>query len=92
MSARATILGALAALAAASAPAYADPTCTKEPRSKWMNEAAFKEMAVKEHKISEVRKFQVTKTGCYEIYGMSEGKRVEIYFNPVDGKVVQRGD
>lgn len=91
MPARALVLGAFALVAAASA-AHADPTCTNEPRSKWMAEAAFKEMAVKEHRISEVRKFEVTKTNCYEIYGFRDGKQVEIYFNPVNGKVVQEGD
>lgn len=91
MLARPLVLGALA-LAATAGAAQADPTCTTEPRAKWMAESAFKEMAVKEHKISEVRKFEVTDTNCYEIYGFRDGKQVEIYFNPVDGKVVQEGD
>ena len=90
MLARPLVRGVLA-LAATAGIAHADPTCTTEPRSKWMAESAFKEMAVKEHKISEVRKFEVTDTNCYEIYGFRDGKQVEIYFNPVDGKVVQEG-
>lgn len=61
------------------------PACTTEPRSAWMSEADMKERIaslgyrVKEFKIS---------GQCYEIYGWNEqGKKVEVYFNPVDGKV-----
>jgi hypothetical protein len=86
-----TLLAAALAVLPTTA-AFADPTCTTEPREKWMSEAAFQEMAVKEHRISEVRKFEVTDTNCYEIYGFRDGKQVEIYFDPVTGKVVQEGD
>lgn len=87
------ILAAGLVLAGAIAgTAHADPTCTTEPREKWMPEAAFQEMAVKEHRISEVRKFEVTDTNCYEIYGFRDGEQVEIYFDPVTGKVIQEGD
>ena len=34
--------------------------------------------------------FKVTKGGCYEIYGRdAAGKRIEIYFNPLSGDVMQ---
>ena len=76
----------------AASPASADPTCTTEPRERWMSEAAFKEKAVKEQRISEVRKFEVTDTSCYEIYGFRDGKQVELYFDPVTARVVAEGD
>ena len=38
----------------------------------------------------QVAKFKVTDGNCYEIYGKDrDGKKVEIYFNPVDGSVVK---
>jgi hypothetical protein len=37
----------------------------------------------------EIKKFKVTGGNCYEIYGYDKDKRkVEIYFDPVSGKVV----
>ena len=34
--------------------------------------------------------FKVTRGNCYEIYGLDKaGKRVEIYFHPVTGKIVE---
>ena len=77
------------ALIAVAATAHADPTCTKEPKSKWMPEAEMKK------KIADagykVKVFKTTKTGCYEIYGHDkDGKKAEVYFNPVDGSVVKQ--
>jgi hypothetical protein len=76
-------------LASLSASAFAsDPECTKEPKAKWKDKAAFeKELQGQGYKI---KKFKVTKTNCYEIYGHDkEGKKVEIYFNPVTGDKVK---
>ena len=37
----------------------------------------------------QIKKFKQPGT-CYEIYGLNkEGKKVEIYFNPVDGSIVK---
>jgi hypothetical protein len=67
--------------------AYADPECTKEPKEKWKDQKVFEESLKKDYKI---KKFKVTKTNCYEIYGWNkEGKKVEIYFNPVTGETVK---
>jgi len=61
--------------------------CTSEPRSKWKDEAAFKKELSASYKI---KVFKVTKGNCYEIYGWNkEGKKVEIYFNPVTGEKVK---
>ena len=67
--------------------AHADPTCTTEPKEKWLSEAAIKAKiaAFGYHKI---RSFKVTES-CYEIYGSDKrNKLVEVYFNPVTGEIV----
>ena len=51
-----------------------------------MKEADFKAMAEKEGYT--IKKFK-TPGNCYEIYGMKDGKEVEVYFNPVDGQPVK---
>jgi hypothetical protein len=66
--------------------AHAKKDCTAEPKDKWMTEEAFKTMAEKEGYT--IKKFKVS-GNCYEIYGMKEGKKVEVYFNPVDGSVAK---
>lgn len=68
-----------------STTAFAKKDCTTEPKEKWMKEADFKAMAEKEGYT--IKKFK-TPGNCYEIYGMKDGKEVEVYFNPVDGKQV----
>jgi hypothetical protein len=75
------------ALVGATTSAYAKKDCTNEPKEKWMQEADFKKKVESEgYKIS---KFKQPGT-CYEIYGTNkEGKKVEIYFNPVDGSIVK---
>lgn len=67
--------------------AQAKKNCTSEPKSKWMSEADFKKKVEADgYKIS---KFKQPGT-CYEIYGTDkDGKKVEIYFNPVDGAIVK---
>jgi hypothetical protein len=61
--------------------------CTGGKTDPWMAEDAFKK------KVTEmgytIKKFK--KPGkCYEIYGTDkDGKKVEIYFNPIDGSIFQ---
>lgn len=74
--------------AALASPAMAGPECTSEPKAKWLSEAAMKA------KIAELgykyRIFKVTAGNCYEIYGEDgAGKRIEVYFHPITGKVVE---
>jgi hypothetical protein len=69
-------------------PALAGPTCTLEPREKWLSERDMKA------KIAQLgyryRVFKVTDGNCYEIYGQDRnGKRIEIYFDPISGAVVE---
>lgn len=75
------------ALLSIASSTYAKKNCTNEPKEKWMQESEFKKKAEAEgYKIS---KFKQPGT-CYEIYGTNKnGKKVEIYFNPVDGSIVK---
>lgn len=81
------LLVAFVALTSLSA-VHAAVECTKEPVSKWKDQAAFqKELEAK----YEIKKFKVTAGNCYEIYGWDkEKKKVEIYFNPVTGAIVKQ--
>ncbi|MEI7973284.1 MAG: PepSY domain-containing protein [Bdellovibrio sp.] len=58
--------------------------CTNEPKEKWMKIEDFKKKI--EAQGYQIRKFKQPGT-CYEIYGKdSQGKSIEIYFNPVTGE------
>lgn len=82
-----TTMLAIAAVLLTSGVAHAKKTCTDQPKAKWMSEEAFKKMAEAEG--YKIRKFKQPGT-CYEIYGTDKnGKKVEIYFNPVDGSIVK---
>lgn len=80
---------ALAATAAlTSLGAIAAPPCTDAPQSQWMPQQALKDRLVKEG--YSIDRFLVSGT-CYEIYGKDKaGNRVEIYFDPTDGRVVKQ--
>jgi hypothetical protein len=76
------------ALTLAAASTFAGPECTKEPKSKWQDKKKFEENLVTQG--YKVKVFKVTDENCYELYGWNkEGKKVEIYFNPVTGKKVK---
>lgn len=76
-------------LAAFASGALAATECTQEPKDKWMGEAAMQKKLADEGYKTKI--FKTTKGNCYELYGWNkEGKKVEIYFNPVDGKVVKQ--
>lgn len=73
--------------AAFSASAVASPQCTEAPRDKWMPEAVMKQKVLDQGYTIKV--FQVT-GNCYEIYGKDkDGNKVEIYFDPTDGRIVK---
>lgn len=85
------IMAAVAAAIATTATAgavFAAPACTTEAQSKWMPEASMKKMI--EGQGYTIKEFKVSGT-CYEFYGKSkDGKRAEIYYNPVTGAVVKQ--
>jgi hypothetical protein len=71
----------------AGASANAKKTCTDQPKDKWMSEADFKNKI--EGMGYKINKFKQPGT-CYEIYGTNKnGKKVEVYFNPVDATIVK---
>jgi len=69
-------------------PAFAGPNCTSEPKTKWLSESDMKaKLAARGYKY---KVFKVTTGNCYEIYGQdSAGQRIEIYFHPITGNVVE---
>ncbi len=72
----------------AGTAAIAGPQCTEAAKADWLPEAAMKQQIAEQG--YQVAKFKVTDGNCYEIYGKDrDGKKVEIYFNPVDGSVVK---
>lgn len=81
------VLFATAALSIASM-ATASPVCTKLPQAKWLTPAQMKaKIATMGYR--DIKVFQVSGS-CYEIYAHTkDGKRAEVYFNPVTGAVVQ---
>ena len=77
-----------ALLAAFSASAMAGPSCTSEPKASWMSEADMKDHVAKLG-YKDIRAFK-TSGNCYEIYGRdANGRKAEVYFNPVTGDVVK---
>ena len=79
---------ALTAAALVAPAAIAGPKCTDAPRSQWMSEQAMQERITATGYV--IDKFKVSGS-CYEIYGKdAEGRRVEIYYDPTDGRVVKR--
>lgn len=68
--------------------AYAGPECTTADASQWQDQGKFQEeLKAQGYKI---KVFKVTDGNCYEIYGWDkEGRKVEIYFDPVSGKAVK---
>ena len=71
-----------------SASAIAGPVCTQVPRKQWLPEAAVKQKILAAGYT--IKEFKVSGT-CYEIYGKNaRGNKVEIYFDPTDGRIVKR--
>lgn len=66
----------------------AEPQCTQADKSTWQNAEQFQ--AKLREQGYEIKKFKITKGNCYEIYGFDKDRRkVEIYHDPVSGKVVK---
>lgn len=91
------LLGLIATTALFAQAAFAEPTCTKEPKDKWLSELDAQKKIVGEMGYV-IYKFKATDGACYEIYGMGakegaaagEMEKVEIYFNPVDASIVEK--
>jgi len=69
--------------------AAAEPKCTTEPKEKWLSEIEMKSKVAALGYMIKV--FKVTKGRCYEVYGQDKaGKRIEVYFHPITGDVVEQ--
>lgn len=78
----------LLSLLAASPLTIAGPQCTTTDKAQWQDQAKFQEEL--KNRGYNIKKFKVTDGNCYEIYGRDKDERkVEIYFDPVTGKVVK---
>lgn len=74
-------------LLAVAGAAMAGPTCNA-PEAQWMKEGDFKTSL--EAQGYRIKTFKVSKGRCYEIYGFDkDGKKVEIYFDPVTAAVLE---
>lgn len=76
-----------AVLSLTCASAFAGQSCTDAPKSSWMS----KEQITTQVKGMgyTIKKLDV-EDNCYEVKGLDkDGKKVEAYFNPVDGKLVK---
>lgn len=78
----------LLALTFLAAPtlALAGPTCSGDADMKPMWQIA-KSYEMSGHTI---KLMKVTKGGCYEIYGYENGEKVETYFDPRSGEVLEK--
>ena len=84
-------LAAALALSALSFGAFASTyngECTNQPQSKWMKTADVKaKISAQGYSVGKVK----TGGSCYEVYAKDKnGKRVELFVNPVDASVVGR--
>jgi hypothetical protein len=84
---RIVTVAVLATLTILPLAAHASPKCTSEPKDKWMGEDVMKSKV--EAMGYTIKELEVTGS-CYELYGKTaDGKKAEIYFNPVTGDIVK---
>jgi hypothetical protein len=80
----------LLSLVLASPLTFAETQCTTADKTQWQDEDTFQ--ADLNAQGYEINKFKITSGNCYEIYGFNKhGQKVEIYFDPVSGKVIKGG-
>lgn len=90
MIARSITLGLAAALAfAAAARADDSSKCPNVPQERWMSVDAAKAKAAE---LGVTVKGAKAEDGCWEVKGLKDGKRVELYLDPVSGAVVKSDD
>jgi hypothetical protein len=84
---RATV-SLLLAFACWGAHAAGTPPCTSEPRSKWMERKSIRDQVeALGYKVIEIE----VENGCYAIEVRDKnGKELDLYLDPVTGKIVRR--
>ena len=79
--------GLLALTMLSASSAFAEANCQAHPKNEQIPQADFQK-ALEKHGFT-IKKFKID-GNCYEIYGWNKDKqKVEIYFDPVTGKVVK---
>ncbi len=76
-----------AAMMLVAAPAFADgkKDCTTEPQAKWKPQAEAE--ATAKSAGYEVRRSKI-EGACYEVYAVKDGKNLELFYNPMDLKLL----
>ena len=88
MNRKTLLLTASLALTLVAGPALAGPKCTGEAKDKWLSEEVMKQK-IADMGFKDIRTFK-TSGSCYEIYGHDkDGRKAEVYFNPVDASIVK---
>lgn len=79
-----------AVLFGASAPAYAEKFCSPPVGKKWLTLAQIRALVLQ----NGYDGFRIGfEAGCFEAEGIKDGKKLEVYFDPISGKVVRvQGD
>ncbi|MCO4758795.1 MAG: PepSY domain-containing protein [Oceanospirillaceae bacterium] len=82
------LITATAVLMFATTQVQAGPRCTDGNQQDWIP-AETMQQQIKDQGFK-IKKFKVTRGGCYEIYGWDQAdNRVEVYFHPVSGQAVK---
>jgi len=82
---KSVIVAALAAFAATPTLADGKKDCTTEPKSAWKEQKAAEAEASKAG--YEVRRSKI-EGACYEVYGVKDGQLYELFYSPVDLKLM----
>jgi hypothetical protein len=84
---RKSMLLAATALVLSAGATLADgkTDCTTEPQAKWKPQAEAE--AAAKAAGHEVRRSKIEGT-CYEVYAVKDGKNLELFYNPVDLKLL----
>jgi hypothetical protein len=79
--------GLLALAMLSTSSAFAEANCQAHPKNEQIPQADFQK-ALEKHGFT-IKKFK-TDGNCFEMYGKSKGgKKVEMYFDTKDGKIVK---
>lgn len=88
MTKRSTIVLASVLAATFAVPAMADgiKDCTKEPQAKWKKPAEAEAAAsAAGYKVNRSKVWG----SCYEVYAVKDGKNLELFYNPMDLKLMK---